>query len=236
MQGLFELLGIPYVGPNVLSASVTMDKDVTKRLLRDAGIPITPWITWQVGDEELVYQEVVSKLGNDVFVKPANSGSSLGVTHVMTEDKWQEAIDLAKEHDAKILVERSVKGKEMQVSVLGNEQPEVSEICEIIIGADFHDFEDKYSSRSGAQFFIPARISEEQRQQVRQWALDGYKATGGWGMARVDFLVDENDNVVLSEINSIPGFTSVSIYPRLWREGGVPYPKLVNRLIDLALQ
>lgn len=237
VQGLARLLHIPCVGPSLIGAAMTMDKDVTKRLLRDAGVPVVDWITWHVSDEKPLYSDVVNELGETVFVKPANAGSSVGVSKVRDAGEFGRALSLAAEHDDFILIEKAVSGKEMQIAVLGNDKPRHTEICEIVIGADFHDFEDKYSQDSAAQFYIPARIDDSLSNQIKEYAVNAYKATRGQGMARIDFfLAADDETVYLNEINSIPGFTNVSIYPRLWRESGVEGTNLLDQLISLALE
>lgn len=236
VQGLAQLLHIPCVGPSLIGAAVTMDKDVTKRLLRDSGIPVVDWVTWHISEDRPEYSDVASRLGGTVFVKPANAGSSVGVSKVRNEQEFTKALDFAAEHDDFILIEKAVNGKEMQIAVLGNEKPEHTEICEIIIGADFHDFEDKYSESSAAEFHVPARVSDKITKQIKDYAVKAYLATRCQGMARVDFFLSDSDEIFLNEINSIPGFTSVSIYPRLWREAGTDATGLVDSLVSLALE
>lgn len=236
IQGLARLMHIPCVGPSLIGAAITMDKDVTKRLLRDSGIPVVDWNTWHVSEERPQYGDVASKLGGTIFVKPANAGSSVGVSKVRNEQEFTKALDFAAEHDNFILIEKAVSGKEMQIAVLGNERPQHTEICEIIIGADFHDFEDKYSESSAAEFHIPARVNDKITKQIKDYAVKAYLATRCQGMARVDFFLSDSDEIFLNEINSIPGFTSVSIYPRLWREAGTDATGLVDSLVSLALE
>ena len=236
VQGLAKLMHIPCVGPSLIGAAVTMDKDVTKRLLRDAGVPVVDWMTWYSKQPRPDYQTVVDTLGDVVFVKPANAGSSVGVSKVRNEAEFDGALTIAAEHDSIVLIEQAISGAEMQVAVLGNESPQATDICEIIIGADFHDFEDKYSESSAAQFYIPARIDSSLTDAIKKYAINAYLATRGQGMARVDFFLTEENKIYLNEINSIPGFTNVSIYPRLWRESGMATPRLVDQLIALALE
>ncbi len=236
IQGLLELLNIPYVGPTVLGAAVTMNKDMTKRLARDAGVPVVPWRVWNTETKAPSYKEIQNEFGGVVFVKPSRAGSSMGVSRVENAGQWQAAIDLAAQHDTEVLIEKAVTGNEFQVAVLGNATPRATDICEIVIGAKFHDFEDKYNQDSAAQFFIPARLSQATTEQIREWAIRSYKATNCRGMARVDFLADADGQIYLNEINSIPGFTGVSVYPKLWNAAGIGYSQLISNLIKLALQ
>lgn len=236
VQGLAELLGIPIAGPGTLGAALTMDKDVTKRVLQQAGIPVVKDMVWHTRGESLTYQDVKAQLGDVIFVKPSRSGSSMGVSRVTDEKSFVDALELASHHDSIVLIEEAVRGNELQVAVLGNENPRVTDICEIVMGAEFHDFEDKYNPDSAAQFFIPARISDELTAQIKQYTRDAYVATRCRGLARVDFFLSESGEVYLNEINAIPGFTSVSVYPKLFRHDGVAYPQLIARLIDLALE
>lgn len=236
VQGLLQLVHVPCVGPSLLAAGVTMDKDMTKRLAEKVGVPVAPWVLWRRDEPKPDFAETSRQLGLSMFVKPSRAGSSAGVSKVESENDWQSALDNAAEFDSEILIEQAVSGNEFQVAVLGNDNPDVSQVCEIVIGASFHDFEDKYSADSSAQFYIPARLDEDATQQVRDFAKKVYQATAGRGMARVDFFIDEAGKIYLNEINSIPGFTNMSVYPKLWGAQGVGYDELVDRLISLALK
>ncbi len=237
IQAVAEMLHIPCVGPNLLGAAVTMEKDMTKRLLRDAGIPVVPWLVWRVGEDKPRYRDVAQLLGEIVFVKPSRAGSSIGVSRVASQSELREALEEAAKYDSIVLIEKAViGGGEFQIAVLGNNNPKVSDICEIVIGADFHDFKDKYDPNTAARFYIPARVKDDVKQELQNYATDAFRATGGWGMARIDFFIDENHEIYLNEINSIPGFTSASVYPRLWHESGLGYGRLIDELIVLALE
>lgn len=236
VQGLAVLLGIPCVGPSLLAAAVTMDKDMTKRLLEHGDIPVVPWKTWSVHDQEPSYEEVTAELGPDVFVKPASAGSSIGVSHVTSGESWGEALRLAAENSEVVLIEKAIYGREIEVAVLGNNQPRPTAPGEIIAGEEFYSYEDKYGAESASQVKIPADLSETLQSRLKDFALRAYAATACRGMARVDFFVTENEEVFLNEINSIPGFTNISMYPKLWRHKGVTYPELISQLIDLALE
>lgn len=236
VQGLAQLLGLPCVGPSLLSAAVTMDKDMTKRLLELEGIPVVPWRTWLVYNQEPTYETVSEALGSDMFVKPASAGSSIGVSHVTSGESWSEVLQLAAENSDVVLIEKTVYGREIEVGVLGNVHPRVTTPGEIIAGDDFYTYEDKYGAESSSQVKIPADITEAIQTKLKEYALQAYAAIEGRGMARVDFFLTEGGDIYLNEINSIPGFTNISMYPKLWRNEGITYPELISQLIDLALE
>ena len=236
VQGLAQLLGIACAGPSLLSAAVTMDKDMTKRLLEYAGIPVVPWKTWLVHNEEPTYELIAAELGPDVFVKPASAGSSIGVSHVKSGESWSEVLHLAAESSEVVLIEKTVYGREIEVAVLGNTHPRATAPGEIVAGEDFYTYEDKYGAESTSQVMIPADLSEAVQAQLKDYALRAYTVTEGRGMARVDFFITEDGSIFLNEINSIPGFTNISMYPKLWRHEGLIYPELISQLIDLALE
>ena len=236
VQGLAQLLGIACAGPSLLSAAVTMDKDMTKRLLAHAGIPVVPWKKWLIHDEAPTYEAVVAELGTDVFVKPASAGSSIGVSHVTSGESWDDALRLAAENSEVVLIEKTVHGREIEVAVLGNTHPRATAPGEIVAGEDFYTYEDKYGVGSTSEVKIPADMPESIQNQLKDCALRAYVATGGRGMARVDFFLTEDGTIFLNEINSIPGFTNISMYPKLWRHEGLIYPELISQLIDLALE
>lgn len=237
VQGMFELLGIPYVGPSLLGAAVTMDKDMTKRLMEREGIPVVPWRSWRIHNHQPPYAEVAAALGTEVFVKPASSGSSVGVSKVTSEQDWEKILDLAAEHSDQVLIEKMIEGREIELAVLGNDNPKVSGAGEIILGDKFYTYDEKYGSGSSANVQIPADIPEQTLQQLQEYALRAYAICECKGMARVDFFIENSSGqIYLNEINSIPGFTNISMYPKLWRYAGLSYPHLVSKLIDLALQ
>lgn len=236
VQGLLELMHIPYVGPDIASAAVTMNKDFTKRLLRDAGLLVVPWAVWHKGDPRPHYAALGDQLGETLFVKPANAGSSVGVSKVVRESELASALDKAVLHDDLVLIEQAIVGREIEVAVLGNRDPVVSLPGEIIPGGEFYDYNDKYSAESKAQIKAPADLPEALAARIRDVALKGYLAVVGRGMARVDFFLAANDEIYLNEINTIPGFTSISLYPRLMHASGMTYSELVERLISLAIE
>jgi len=240
VQGLLDLAGIPYVGAGVLASAAGMDKDVMKRLFRDAAIPVVEWITvlrneWQTSPAP-IKQSVQRKIGYPVFVKPANLGSSVGISKVRHAKELPAALDLAARYDRKILIEKGVDAREIECAVLGNDKPEASVPGEIVPANEFYDYEAKYI-REGSKLLIPAPLAKQQTRRVQQLALQAFKAIDCAGMARVDFLLDrKTGQIFVNEINTIPGFTSISMYPKLWEASGVPFPELVDRLIRLALE
>lgn len=236
VQGLAQLVGLPYVGPSLLSAAVTMDKDMTKRLLEREGIPVVPWKTWLVQNTEPTYETISAELGTDVFVKPASAGSSVGVSHVTNGESWSDILHLAAESSEMVLIEKTVQGREIEVAVLGNVHPRATMAGEIIAGDDFYSYDAKYSESSTSQVQIPADLPSGTLEQLKDYALRAYVATEGRGMARVDFFVTNDGQIYLNEINSIPGFTNISMYPKLWQQQGVSYTELVDSLITLALE
>ncbi len=240
IQGLLELADVPYVGAGVLASAAGMDKDVMKRLFRDAGLPVVPWEMvlrreWE-DDPAGVRRKIKRRLRFPLFVKPANLGSSVGITKVHSPEELQAAMDLAAQYDRKILVEKAVDAREIECAVLGNDTPEASLPGEIVPVNEFYDYEAKYV-KEGSKLLIPARLSRRQIKRVQELAVRAFKAIDGAGMGRVDFLLDrKNGKLFLLEINTIPGFTSISMYPKLWEATGVPYSKLLDRLVELALE
>jgi len=235
VQGLLKLAGIPFVGPSVLGSAVGMDKDVTKRLLRDAGIPIAKFVVLASG-EKIATSKIIAELGLPLFVKPANLGSSVGVTKVERPRDLVVAIVDALKYDRKVLVEEYVPGREIECSVLGNEQPSASLPGEIIPHDTFYSYRAKYIDENGATLKIPAKLSAATTKKIQQLAVKTFKALCCEGMARVDFFLRKNGEIVVSEINTIPGFTSISMYPKLWETSGLSYGKLVDTLIELAIE
>lgn len=237
IQGLLKLASIPFVGAGVLGSAVGMDKVVMKRLLRDAGLPTALFLAYKEHEKNnIVFEEVQKNLGLPFFVKPANLGSSVGVSKVHNKDEFFTAVTLAFSYDNKILIEEYIKGKEIECSVLGNEKPIASVCGEIIPQHEFYSYEAKYLDKHGASFFIPARISRNLEKKIRKLAIETFETLYCEGMARVDFFVTEDEKVFVNEINTIPGFTSISMYPKLWEASGIPHAKLIDTLIDLALE
>jgi len=239
VQGLLELADIPYVGAGVLGSAAGMDKDVMKRLFRDAGLPVVPWIVvlrseWEQAPRR-VAQRLKREIGFPLFVKPANLGSSVGITKVPSARELPAAMDRAAEYDRKIVVEKAIDAREIECAVLGNEQPEASVAGEILPVNEFYDYEAKYV-KEGSELIIPAKLPRRLHKQVQEFSVRAFQAVECAGMARVDFLLDRRTGKLwVNEINTIPGFTPISMYPKLWEASGLPYPKLIDRLIELAL-
>ena len=234
LQGLLRLLAIPFVGPDVLSSAACMDKDVTKRLLRDAGIAVAPFVVVSRG-ESVAFATVAAELGLPMFVKPASQGSSVGVSKVTDEASYMAALSLAFEFDHKVLIETGIVGREVECAVLGNRQPQVSVCGEVIANDEFYAYDTKYLNGDQARIAIPAELADDLSDEVRDVALRAYQVLGCAGLARVDFFVTETRDIIINEVNTIPGFTSISMYPKLWQASGVSYPELIDRLIRFGL-
>ena len=229
VQGLLELAGVPYVGAGVAASAVCMDKDLCKKVLHKSGISVADHVAIREGDE------IRNPFGYPVFVKPARLGSSVGITKAHDEQELRTAVELARQHDDKVLVEEFVAGTEVECGVLGNRRPLASVVGEIVPHGEWYDYAAKYDE-GGSDIIIPARIADEVAARVQAIAVDAFVATDCEGMARIDFFVREDGEVVLNEINTIPGFTETSVYARLFEASGIPYPELLQRLIDLALE
>lgn len=240
VQGLLELADVPYVGSGVCGSAVGMDKDLLKRVHRDAGLPVVDFLTvlrsrWRAHRRE-VMREVKSRLRYPVFVKPACLGSSVGIAKVKSHRALGGAMDAAAEFDTKLLIERGVDARELECSVLGNDDPEASCVGEVIPGGEFYDYEEKYI-RNTAELVIPAKVPKRVSERVRKLAVHAFKSADCAGLARVDFLMERRTHkLYVSELNTMPGFTSISMYPKLWEHSGLSYPKLLDRLIALAFE
>jgi D-alanine-D-alanine ligase len=238
IQGFLSSLGVPYVGAGVAASAVGMDKSLQKPAFAAAGIPVTPWITVRASSWEADPDAVVARaahLGFPCFTKPASEGSSIGVSRCADEASLRAGLDTAFQHDRVALVETGVVGRELECAILGNEDPQASVVGEIIPVHDFYDYEAKYLVE-GSRAVIPAEIPDQVAEQIRAYAIEAFAAIGCSGMARVDFFLADDGAIYLNEINTIPGFTPISMYPKLWEASGVPYTKLIDRLIELALQ
>ncbi len=233
VQGLLRLAGVPFVGASVLGSAVGMDKDIMKRLLRDADIPIGKFLTFRPG-EKIDFKHVSEKLGLPLFIKPANLGSSVGVSKVRDEEEFKKAVEEAFSFDSKILVEEFIEGREVECAVLGNEDPVASLPGEVIVNADFYSYEAKYIDENGATLKIPAEVTEEEKTKIQKTALDTFKALNCEGLARVDSFLTKDGKVIVNEINTMPGFTSISMYPKLFEASGISYTDLITKLIELA--
>jgi D-alanine-D-alanine ligase len=225
VQGLLDLLDVPYVGAGVLASSVSMDKSVFKELMAAHGVPQGDYAVVRAGGGPTTF-------GPPAFVKPARLGSSVGISKAISEVELDRAIELAFEHDPIVVVERLIEGIEVECSVLGNGDPQASTPGEIVIGSDWYDYEAKYTD-GGMELVVPART--RYLEDVRRLAVEVFKIVGCAGMARVDFFVTE-DGVLVNELNTIPGFTATSVFAKLWQESGIPYPELLDRLLDLAVE
>ena len=229
VQGLLELAGVPYVGAGVAASALCMDKDLFKAVLRDRGVPVARNVTLREGDEP------AHDFDYPVFVKPARLGSSVGISKVRSDEELLAAVELARRHDDKVLIEEGLDGVEVECGVLGNRNPIASVVGEIVTHADWYDYSAKYDA-GGMDLVVPARISAESDARVRELAVDSFVATECEGMARIDFFVRPDGEVVVNEINTIPGFTSTSVYTKLFEAAGISYAELLDRLIALALE
>lgn len=237
VQGLLELLDIPYVGAGVLGSAVGMDKAMSKDVLASHGIAQPRYVALRDFEATSTrLREIMSVLGSPIFVKPANMGSSVGVSKTHDFAELEQAVQVAAEYDEWIVFEEAIVGREIEVAVLGSREPTASVPGEIVPGHEFYDYDDKYLS-DGAQLMIPASLSESESTEVRRLALEVFQALRGEGLARVDFFFEENGRGFLcNEVNTMPGFTPISMYPKLWRASGIDYSDLIERLVDLALE
>lgn len=239
IQGLLQLAGIPYVGPHVAASAVAMDKTLTKLVADQAGIPQADWLLVRREEMECrmesILDQLEEKFAYPMFVKPAGTGSSVGVSKAADRQALEQGLRAAAVYDQKVLVEEFIRGKEIEVAVMGNDNPVASVCGEIDSGAEFYDYDAKYITDTSVAY-IPARISEEAAEQVRELAVRVYQAIGCQGLSRVDFFVTEDGRAVFNEINTIPGFTSISMYPKLFAASGIPYSQLIDELIDLAME
>jgi D-alanine-D-alanine ligase len=238
LQGLFELAELPYVGAGVLASSVAMDKGLFKEVMGGRGIPVLDFTVLNSTELETDLDRALDRAeavaGYPLFVKPANLGSSVGISKVRSRSDLLEGLMEAAQYDRRVLVEQGIEGREIEVSVLGNEEPEASMAGEVIPSDEFYSYRAKYLD-DRSELIIPAPIDEETAEEARRIALEAYRAIDGAGMARADLLLDkESGRLYLNEINTIPGFTRISMYPKLWEASGIPYPELMDRLIELA--
>ncbi|MFQ5993581.1 MAG: D-alanine--D-alanine ligase [Acidiferrobacterales bacterium] len=237
VQGLFKLANIAFVGSGILGAAVSMDKDVMKRLLAQAGLPTPKWRTINSASRErFSYSDIVDELGSPCFIKPANLGSSVGVAKVHNETTFKAAMHDAFRYDNKILIEEFIDGHEVECSVLGNEEPIASVPGEVVPAHEFYSYDAKYIDEKGAELRIPADLPKDVVEQVRDLAVRAFKVLCCDGMARVDFFVTGGGKVYVNELNAIPGFTKISMYPKLWQASGIAYSELIDKLIQLALE
>ena len=235
IQGFLKILNIPFVGPDILSSAACMDKEITKILLKEKEISVADYVTLRK-PEIVRYKDISKKLGDTIFVKPASSGSSVGVGKVRNESEFLAAINEAYKYDSKILIEKAIQGREIECAVIGNENPQTSDVCgEVIALDDFYTYEAKYLDENGAKIELPANLSPQLLEKIKSTALKAYKTLNCEGMCRVDMFVSENE-VIVNEMNTIPGFVSgTSMYPLLLQKSGFSYPQLIDKLLELAI-
>jgi D-alanine-D-alanine ligase len=237
VQGLLKLAGVPFVGSGVLGSAVCMDKDVMKRLLRDAGIPTPRFLAFDWSARgAIVFEGVTGTLGTTLFIKPANLGSSVGISKAASKRDFDRAVALAFQYDVKIVIEEFIAGRELECSVLGNESPVASVPGEVKPSHEFYSYDAKYIDANGALLEIPAVITEAQKKEIQELAVRSYKVLCCEGMARADFFLADDGRILVNELNTLPGFTNISMYPKLWEESGLSQTDLVHRLIELALE
>ncbi|MCL1913694.1 MAG: D-alanine--D-alanine ligase [Eubacteriaceae bacterium] len=240
LQGYFEILGKPYVGCGVLASALAMDKDLSKKLLDYESIPTAKALVFTKRDidagEKTLADKAISAFGLPVFVKPANLGSSVGVSKAHTKDELAEALVEAARYDEKVLVEEYIDGSELEVAILGNSDPAASSVGMIIPCNEFYDYEAKYESGDDSEIIIPAPIDGQIAESIKTYAIKAYKTLGCSGLARIDFFLAKDGRVILNELNTMPGFTNISMYSKLWNDSGVGYGELVDSLIGLALE
>jgi D-alanine-D-alanine ligase len=236
VQGLLKLANVPFVGAGVLGSAVGMDKDVMKRLLRDAGIPIGNFMTVKIEEKYPDFKKIKDILGLPFFIKPANMGSSIGISKIHNKKEYLEKIKDAFRFDTKILIEEYIKGREIECSVLGNENPVASVPGEVKSNHEFYSYNAKYIDENGAVLEIPAKLPGRKIKQIQDMAVRTFKTLECEGLGRIDFFLKDNGKIYVNEINTIPGFTKISMYPKLWGASGISYTELIDRLIQLAIE
>ena len=236
IQGLCKTANIPCIGCGILGSAVGMDKDIMKRILRDADIKVSKGITVRNTADDIQYDSIESSLGNELFIKPANLGSSVGVSYSDNQDKFYDALNNALKYDHKVIVEQKITGREIECAVLGNHNPKASIPGEIVPKSSFYSFENKYVDAEGAELHIPAKLTDDQIKRIQKLSIDTFTVLECRGMARVDMFLTEDNDLIINEINTIPGFTNISMYPKLWEATGLNQTDLISELINLAIQ
>jgi len=236
IQGLLKLANLPFVGADVLGSAVGMDKDVMKRLLRDTNIPIGKFIMLKYHELVPDFLEIKNKLSLPFFIKPANMGSSIGISKIHNKTEFIQGIEKAFEFDTKIILEENIQGREVECSVLGNTNPAVSIPGEVIPSHEFYSYDAKYIDGNGARLDIPAKISDELTKSIQALAIQTFQTLSCEGLGRVDFFLKDNNELIVNEINTMPGFTKNSMYPKLWEASGLSYSELIDKLIVLAIE
>lgn len=234
-QGILRAAGVPFVGAGVLGSAIGMDKVIMKQILRENELPVGDFIVLRAGDNP-DYAEVVSQIGEPFFLKPANLGSSVGISKVHNQDEYNQALTQARQYDRKLILEAMITGRELECAVLGNDDARASGVGEIVPHEEFYSYSAKYLNEDGAALIIPAALDGATVARIQQLAVAAFHALECAGLARVDFFLREDGEPLINEINTLPGFTSISMYPKLWEEAGLPYASLIDKLIDLAIE
>lgn len=238
LQGILKTLNIAFVGPGVIGSSLCIDKDIAKKVLRDAKIPSSKFLSYEYYEKDQIKYEVAQhELGLPMYIKPPNLGSSVGISKVTTKREFYEAIELAFKYDKKVLIEENIVGREIECAVLGNATPKASPVGQVVTIGDSHTFysyDAKYTDANGSVTVIPADIPEDEQDRIRTLAIETYQALQCEGMARVDVFLKENGEILVNEVNTLPGFTDISMYPKLWEAGGISYSDLITILLNLA--
>ncbi|SFB05584.1 D-alanine--D-alanine ligase [Lentibacillus halodurans] len=237
LQGMMRIANLPFVGTSVLGSAICMDKDIAKRLLKAAGIKVADGLAFsRAKRDQIDFSEVKEQVGVPMFVKPANQGSSVGVSKVSTKAEFDQAVDEAFQYDQKVVIEETLVGREIECAVLGNDEPKSSLPGEILPQTEFYSYESKYIDETGAVLEIPAELSDDEIEKLQKTAVEAFKALECEGLARVDFFLTEDGEVYVNEVNTLPGFTRISMYPKLWELSGIAYPELIDHLIELAIE
>ena len=236
VQGLAKLADLPCVGCGILGSAVGMDKEIMKHVLRSNGISVAKWVTVRQHNPDIDYNETVDRLGQELFIKPANLGSSVGVSYSDNKASFEQGLNAALKYDPKVIIEEKIAGREIECAVLGNHNPQASIPGEIVPKKDFYSYESKYLDEKGAELLIPAPLSSEERDRVKALALKTYIALECRGMTRVDMFMTKSGQLIINEVNTIPGFTNISMYPKLWEASGLTQTKLMTKLIELAIE
>lgn len=237
LQGMLRTANLPYVGPDVLSSAICMDKDIAKQLMAGAGVHVAKGKAYTSAQRGRInFDELIEQLGTPLFIKPANQGSSVGVSKVSTKEAFEKAVDEAFEYDHKVIIEETLVGREIELSVLGNENPQVSLPGEILPQTEFYSYESKYIDEDGAELAIPAQLPKETTAQMQDVAIRAFETLQCEGLARVDFFLTEDGKIYVNEVNTLPGFTKISMYPKLWEVSGLSYSDLITKLIELAIE
>ncbi len=236
IQGFLKTLGLPYVGCEVLGSAMCMDKDITKKILLNASLPVCKYLLARKNSSVPSYQEAQNLLGPTLFIKPCNMGSSVGVSKASNETDYKKALDLAFKHDRKVIIEEAIEGRELEIAILGNSNPKATVVGEVIPTNEFYSYEAKYLDSEGAQLAIPAEVPSEIAAQMSDMAIKAFLELECQGLARCDFFLTKSNELLINEVNTFPGFTKISQYPKLWEASGVSYQNLISELIELAIK